>query len=73
MVKFQLYLQKLQFNFLKYWYRLQLALAGFNGRYTSKLPFHWLLACSFQKNKHIKMPVGQTSALKITLEVIFGN
>ena len=35
-MKFRLYLQKLQFKLLKYWYGLQLALAGLNGKQLSK-------------------------------------
>ena len=50
-MKFQLYLQKLQFKLLKYWYRLQSALAGLNGKQVSKSQFNWLLACSFKKKQ----------------------
>ena len=44
MVKFQLYLRKLQFKLLKYWYRLQLALAGFDDKQVSKSQFNCSLA-----------------------------
>ena len=66
-VKFQLYLQKLQFKLLNFWYRLQSALAGLNDKQVSKSQFNWLLVCSFQKNKPFKTLVGQTSALETTL------
>ena len=51
MVKFQLYLRKLRLKLLKFWYRLQSALAGFNGKQVSKSQLNWLLACSFQKKQ----------------------
>ena len=78
MVKFQLYLRKLQFKLLKYWYRLQLALAGFNGKQLSKSLFNWLLACSFQKNKHFKTLVGNNQRFrnyfkKLPIEVTLGR
>ena len=50
-VKFQLYLRKLQFKLLKYWYRLQLALTGLSEKQVSRSQFNWLLACSFQKKQ----------------------
>ena len=37
LMKFQLYLRKLQFKLLKYWYRLQSALAGLNGKQVKQI------------------------------------
>ena len=51
-MKLQLYLQKLQFKLLKYWHRLQSALAGLNGKHVSKSQlFNWLLERFFQKKQ----------------------
>ena len=67
-VKFQRYLRKLQFKLLKYWYCLQSALTGLNGKQVSKSQFNWLLACFFQKNKHFRTLVDHTSALETTFK-----
>ena len=66
-VKFQLYLRKLQFNLLSYWYRLQSALASLSGNQVSKSHINCLLACCFQKNNYFKTLVGQTSTLETFL------